>query len=140
MYGLYQVSSLPVWTPVHRGVTHFYRGPMAAYLEKRLKREIADESISLVLRHSALGARDFNVFGSDVDIVRRGALAAYGVDWRESGLTLATMVGGLLSGQPIESLPIQNPDKLVLHINLKVAKKMGLSLPEDLQKKADKVL
>src|SRR5205814_2042639 len=31
------------------------------------------------------------VFGSDIDIVRRGAVAAYGVDWRTSGLALAGM-------------------------------------------------
>lgn len=80
------------------------------------------------------------VFGSDVDIVRRGALAAYGVDWHESGLTLAKMVGSLLKGQSIETIPIQNPDKLVLYINLETAKKMDISIPEDLQKKANKVL
>jgi putative tryptophan/tyrosine transport system substrate-binding protein len=80
------------------------------------------------------------VFGSDVDIVRRGALAAYGVDWHESGLALAKMVGGLLNGQSIESLSIQNPDQLLLYINLEAAKKMGISISEDLQKKANKVL
>lgn len=80
------------------------------------------------------------IFGSDVDIVRRGAVAAYGVDWHESGLALSKMVSALLKGQAIETMPIQNPDKLVLHINLEAAKKMGVSIPEDLQKKADKVL
>ncbi len=80
------------------------------------------------------------VFGSDVDIVRRGAVAAYGVDWRESGLTLAKMVATLLKGKPIDAIPIQNPAKLMLHVNPEAAKKMGVSIPEGLQKKADKVV
>lgn len=79
------------------------------------------------------------VFGSDVDIVRRGAVAAYGVDWRESGLDLAEIVAPLLKGGPIKILPIQHPKKLVLHINHEAARKMGAVLSHDLQQKADKV-
>jgi len=86
------------------------------------------------------GDHKIPVFGSDVDIVRRGALAAYGVDWQESGLALAKMVGNLLNGQSVEAVPIQNPDKLLLYINLETAKKMEISISEDLQKKADKIL
>ncbi len=79
------------------------------------------------------------VFGSDVDIVRRGAMAAYGVDWHESGLTLAHIVSDLLKGQSIETLPIQNPQKLILHLNHTAAQKMDIALPEEVQKTADKV-
>ena len=79
------------------------------------------------------------IFGSDVDIVRRGALAAYGVDWHDSGLTLAGMVAKILHGTPIKDLPIQNPKNLVLYINLKAAEKMGIAIPESIQKQADKV-
>lgn len=80
------------------------------------------------------------VFGGDVDIVRRGAFAAYGVDWRDSGLSIANMVGALLNKQPIESLSIQNPQNLVLHVNGKAAQEMGIAIPEEIQRKADKVV
>jgi putative ABC transport system substrate-binding protein len=80
------------------------------------------------------------VFGSDVDIVRRGAFAAYGVDWRDSGLALANMVGALLNKQAIASLPIQNPQNLVLHINGGAAREISIAIPEEVQKKADKVV
>lgn len=80
------------------------------------------------------------VFGSDVDIVRRGAVAAYGVDWKLSGLTLAKMVTSILKGTPVADVPIQNPDKLSLHINRKAAEKIGVPIPEALEKKADLVL
>lgn len=80
------------------------------------------------------------VFGSDVDIVRRGAVAAYGVDWRTSGHELSQMVSALLKGTPIKDVPIQNPKLLQLHINRGAAEKMGVSIPADLTKKADLVL
>ncbi|MBP6952291.1 MAG: ABC transporter substrate-binding protein [Alphaproteobacteria bacterium] len=80
------------------------------------------------------------IFGSDIDIVRRGAVAAYGVNWRESGFTLAEMVSHILEGTSLEEIPIQNPQQLVFHINLRAAEKMGLHVPKNLQKKADLVL
>jgi putative ABC transport system substrate-binding protein len=79
------------------------------------------------------------IFGSDVDIVRRGAVAAYGVDWRDSGLVLAGMVARLLQGTALKDLPIQNPKDLVLYVNLQAAQKIGLTIPETVQKQADKV-
>jgi putative ABC transport system substrate-binding protein len=78
------------------------------------------------------------IFGSDVDIVRRGAVGAYGVDWQESGLALAEIVSKILQGTPVKDIPIQNPQKLVFHINLKAAQKMGVHIPESLRKQADK--
>lgn len=80
------------------------------------------------------------IFGSDVDIVRRGALAAYGVDWRESGFTLAEIVSNILKGTPLKDIPIQNPQKLEFHINLPTAKKIDLDVPESVQKQADVVI
>ncbi len=72
------------------------------------------------------------VFGSDVDIVRRGAIAAYGVDWRKSGQTLADIVISILKGTPLKEIPIQNPQELVLRTNQKAAEKMGINIPKDL--------
>lgn len=80
------------------------------------------------------------VFGSDVDIVRRGAVAAYGIDWQMSGLALASMVGLILKGTPIKNVPLRNSENFVLHVNLKAAQQMGVSIPNELQKKADCVL
>lgn len=84
-------------------------------------------------------ANKIPVFGSDVDIVRRGATAAYGVNWYDSGLNLAEMVTQILKGTPMAELPIRNPSHLLFYINLKAAEKIGLSVPDSLQKKADKV-
>ncbi len=77
------------------------------------------------------------IFGSDVDIVRRGAVAAYGVDWRESGFVLAEIVSNILKGVPVKDIPIQNPQKLVFHINLAAAQKMGVVVSQLLKEQAD---
>ena len=79
------------------------------------------------------------IFGSDVDIVRRGAVAAYGVDWHESGFALAEIVSHILKGIPVKDIPIQNSQKLLFHINLAAAKKMGVLVSEPLRKQADVV-
>jgi len=79
------------------------------------------------------------VFGSDVDIVQRGAVAAYGVNWQTSGFILANMVVSLLKGTPIKDVPIQNPDIYSLYINLNAAQQMGVIMPDSLVKKADQV-
>ncbi|OJW50305.1 MAG: hypothetical protein BGO67_00025 [Alphaproteobacteria bacterium 41-28] len=79
------------------------------------------------------------IFGSDVDIVRRGAVAAYGVDWRQSGFVLAEMVSKILKGALIQNTPIQNPQTLLFHINLAAAQKMGVPVSEHLRKQADVV-
>ncbi|MBS0272505.1 MAG: ABC transporter substrate-binding protein [Proteobacteria bacterium] len=80
------------------------------------------------------------IFGSDVDIVRRGAVAAYGVDWRISGFTLAEIVNKILKGVPINEIPIQNPQALVFYINLTTAQKIGLQVSETIRKRADMIL
>ncbi|MBA3814024.1 MAG: ABC transporter substrate-binding protein [Alphaproteobacteria bacterium] len=79
------------------------------------------------------------VFGSDIDIVRRGAVGAYGVDWRVSGLAIADMVVSILKGTPVKDLPIQNPENLILAVNPEAAQNMGVIMTESLTKKADQV-
>ncbi|OFX03114.1 MAG: hypothetical protein A2W62_03180 [Alphaproteobacteria bacterium RIFCSPLOWO2_02_42_7] len=80
------------------------------------------------------------VFGSDVDIVKRGATAAYGVNWTESGLSLAETIAKILKGVPVNPLPIQDPPQLLFYINLHAAKKAGINVPDSLQKRADMLL
>lgn len=77
------------------------------------------------------------VFGSDVDIVKRGATAAYGVNWNDSGLFLAEIVSKILKGTPVDAIPIKNPTHLLFYINLHAAEKAKITIPDSLQKQAD---
>ena len=74
------------------------------------------------------------IFGSDIDIVRRGAIAAYGVDWKESGVVLAEIVANILKGVPLSNIPIQDPPLYYLRINPDSAQKIGIHIPEFLRK------
>lgn len=82
-------------------------------------------------------AHKIPVFGSDVDIVRRGATAAYGVNWEESGRDLGHRVGVILKGK--RPLPTSGPKTLELHLNAKALEKMRISVPEELKTAADKI-
>ncbi len=93
------------------------------------------ESIVTISNHN-----NIPIFGSDVDIVNRGAFAAYGVDWYESGRSLAEMVSQLLQGKSLRQVPIQNPKALLFYINKSAAQKMGVRIDEDLLEKADRVI
>lgn len=79
------------------------------------------------------------VIGMDVDTVRRGALAAVGVDWTELGRQLGLMAVNVLNGQEPGQLAVESPKQLYFHLNLKTAAKLGLDLDPSLVESADKV-
>ncbi len=80
------------------------------------------------------------IFGSDVDIVEKGALAAYGVDWNKSGFELANIVSKILNGVPVKDIPIQNPNQLLFYINKTTADKLGIEIRDETLNEADLVI
>jgi putative ABC transport system substrate-binding protein len=73
-------------------------------------------------------------------IVAKGALAGYGVNYREVGRSSAKHVQRVLTGTSPKDLPIENTDRLELVINLKTAKALGLTIPQSLLLRADEVI
>ena len=74
------------------------------------------------------------------DMVEAGALVSYAVSDAELDQRYATFVDRILRGAKPADLPIEQPTKFELVINLKTAKALGITVPQSLLLRADDVL
>ena len=72
--------------------------------------------------------------------VDEGGLISYGVDSRWCYRRAATYVHKILNGTPPGDLPVEFPTRLLLVINLKTAKALGLTIPPLILARADEVI
>jgi putative tryptophan/tyrosine transport system substrate-binding protein len=71
--------------------------------------------------------------------VELGGLASYGANLPDLSRATAIYLGKILKGAKPAELPVQQPTKFELVINLKTAKALGLSVPLSLQQRADEL-
>jgi putative ABC transport system substrate-binding protein len=67
-------------------------------------------------------------------------LLSYGPDLTENIRRAAALVDKILKGSSPADLPVEQPAKLELAVNLKTAKTLGLTLPPSLLARADHVI
>jgi putative tryptophan/tyrosine transport system substrate-binding protein len=74
------------------------------------------------------------------DAAGPGALLTYGVDTKQIFVRAAEYIDKILRGAKPADLPVEQPTKFRLIINLKTAKALGLDVPLHLQQLADEVI
>jgi putative ABC transport system substrate-binding protein len=72
--------------------------------------------------------------------VPSGGLISYAADYPDIFRRAASYVDRILRGARPGDLPVQEPAKFTLSINLKAARAIGLDLPQSLITRADEVI
>jgi putative ABC transport system substrate-binding protein len=102
------------------------RGPLIAANERRIADFASKSRLPSVYSYRA---------GVDA-----GGLMYYGADLADSDRRVAYFVDRILKGAKPADLPVEQPTKFELVINLKTAKQIGVTIPQSLLYRADKVV
>ena len=93
--------------------------------------------LEAIMRHAA---HRLPVVSEGRDWAKAGALITYGADYHDMWKHSAVFVGKILKGAKPGDLPIEQPTKFELVVNLKTAKALGITIPESILLRADKVI
>jgi putative ABC transport system substrate-binding protein len=95
---------------------------------------VSTKLVALTEQHSVAA-----IFGSR-EFTDAGGLMSYGASLADANRQAGIYVGRILKGEKPGNLPVMQPSKFELVINLKAAKALGLDVPLHLQQLADEVI
>ena len=93
-----------------------------------------DVIIAAAIRHG------LPLMGPGDPLPKAGALMSYGFDIVDVHAQAASYIDRILKGTNPADLPVQQPTKYALVINLKTAKALGLTIPQSILQRADEVI
>jgi len=73
-------------------------------------------------------------------LARRGFLLSYGADFKDVWRITATFVDRILRGAKAAELPVEQPTKFEMIVNLKTSQALGLTIPQAVLLQADEVI
>ena len=88
----------------------------------------------------ALKSRLPSLYGNRKPVVDAGGLMSYGADLADGYRRVAIYVDKILKGAKPADLPVEQPTKFELVINLKTAKQIGLTIPPEVLARANRLI
>lgn len=80
------------------------------------------------------------VFAAETNAVERGAMAALGFDYTDIGRQTGEVVVRILKGEKVGDIPVRVATGSELHVNKKMAARMGAVIPESVLARATKII
>ena len=117
-------AAISKWRP--DGLYVGSRNPLMAAYEKRI--------VGFALKNRLPSAYDRR------EAVDAGGLMSYGADLADRYRRIATYVDKILKGAKPADLPVEQPTKFELVINLKTAKQIGVTIPPELLARANRLI